>query len=40
MMLFVVAQGMDTHAVVLQKIVTDPDDRDRIHAEVPQRKVY
>ena len=36
MMLLVVAEGMDTHAVVLQKIVTDPDDRDRIHAEVPQ----
>jgi hypothetical protein len=40
MMLLVVVEGMDAHAIVLQKIVTDPDDRDRFHAEAPRRKVY
>jgi hypothetical protein len=31
---------MDAYTIVLQEIVTDPDDRDRIHAEVPRRALY
>ncbi len=39
MMCLEMAQGMDARAVVLQEIVTDPDDRDRIHAEVPKKSL-
>ncbi len=39
MMRLEMLQGMDADAVVLQEIVTDPDDRDRFHAEAPKKSL-
>ena len=33
-------QGVNADTIVLQEVVADPDDRDRMHAEEPRKTVY
>ena len=40
MVLFEVLENVDTGAVVLQQVVTDPHHRDRNHADAPNIMVY
>ena len=37
---FVMLQGMDADPIVPQEVVTDPDDGDRMHVELPRRIFY
>ena len=40
MVAFEELEGMNADPIVLQEVIADPDDRDRIHAEVPRRSIY